>query len=735
MVIHDIDETFIVRGGSSKTEKDKSIKLESLSGNVENFYVIISRIIANKDINPKYFSTKFIFPSRSIPIYPIIYLCDISATQIDIFIYFILHSNMNLPTTGDKILFDDFIEDTGGDGLVTVDKCFEKVKINKKKTTKPNKSYLSNFRSMVKNNCVNMIRCCLDEYGSQYKKYDKKGNLPDGYEYTNEMFTPLVCGIVTSFEMMKLFVSRGVDINSRSVEDISFANVIKFIPIETNVKYPRIKKSNVFDVYKNIKITDCPDKFIAEFYKYLEDNGYDFSMMDGWHSYPYITNVSVNISKGNIYSDYFILYLFKLCEKQNIFNSVNYVHRLSTFSYFIPYWERLLLPLFKNGFNVFIDLTSVSKMKYDMIFNRKYQVYNANITKTLASVYSKPEYLEKIKCTVKNCMIYWDDTIVQSFIKSPTIKNAIKVIDIFQFNTLFDYQPNQIIDKAYDKIYKACLFKYNNKNKVKYKTIPEYYWAGSQTDAFFTEMMIIKEFIDTDLLFISDIFRKNYKFFTDQNMYYSFQSYGKSILYDNKMFKIDNTFLDEKKRFLKSNKRFLYHTISIIQPEYNHANCVIIDKKRMIVEHFEPDYTDSLNYENEAYMKGLKKLYKKYYPKFKFISPNEMYKNNRLQTYSNHMNEDIIHREITGYCLLWVIWYLRLRLLNPDLEDIIGEVTKDLGQESIRKYIRSFSYKYKKKMVKFINSENITIPEYENLQLSKNTFNKISKKIKKYLKI
>lgn len=152
-----------------------------------------------------------------------------------------------------------------------------------------------------------------------------------------------------------------------------------------------------------------------------------------------------------------------------------------------------------------------------------------------------------------------------------------------------------------------------------------------------------------------------------------------------------------KRCLIKKNKRFIYFRLTlIVNSQFNHANMVIFDKEKGILERFEP-YGDLSLIDNdsmidtflkdtiggylEPYLKDNKK-------KLRYISPSDHKNNLSFQILSNE--EDMTNKkqgDPFGYCLAWSLWYLEMRLTNPDIDPIV--LVKELVNEIINNHLEN----------------------------------------------
>ena len=713
----EIEEEIMIHGGNKKTEIIKISLSENLLRNERQFYDIIEKIIRNKNVNDDYFKMMILFPAFNYPVTPIINL-------------FKSHLNNEVVTSHINEIYEIFIKNTNWNQNIlngrtpfwylcdmnilydNMDKNFKDIHIKESETILNHEKFYDNLMMHIENNNFNIVR--------MYHEYLPKLT---GNNYVVEY--------VNNINMLKFLLNYGYDINLVNDKGINFSNIFKFMDSKGNSKYTRIIPSKVVsiydDIYNNTEL--IPDKEHMELINLMKKNMFNFSKIDGYRCTFIEPLKNYIINKA---SDYFVLYIFKLLDDNELLNIRNIINGETPFIIFLKNkWERLIMPLFINKrIKTFIDLRPLSKIinnieKYD------YDIYINSIIKTLASIYYKNKY----ECTLNLCKINWNKDIIKKFIIKPTTDNATQVINSINIDPLFDHELNEIIETAYDKIYNVCIIMQENKEPLKFPIVPDTYWYGSQLYGFFAASYIVKLF-KNDCLFIPKEYYDAYRYYTIKDVYFkngispSFNYVNRTLLPITGNYKWMAT---EYKNFMKSNCRFTYHVLVIsFSNGISHANILVIDKNRKVIEHFEPDFKLGGDYNDIMYTK-IKLLYKKYFKKFRYIAPDELMGNHLLQHYAD--NDDIykIYNEIDGYCLLWVYWYLYMRLLNPDIRDLIGEISQNFGELSYQKNIRGFSYKITKNISKIINSEGISTKEYDEAYLSKNQFKNIAKKIINYI--
>lgn len=133
--------------------------------------------------------------------------------------------------------------------------------------------------------------------------------------------------------------------------------------------------------------------------------------------------------------------------------------------------------------------------------------------------------------------------------------------------------------------------------------------------------------------------------------------------------------------------RFVPINFGINVPDVGgHANIILFDNKHKTIEHFEPHGNRGKKSELEsisrAYMKtskNIKRFFKKYYPDYKYIPPNDYESKYGLQ-----VKVDLF----SGLCVTWCILYVHYRIINPNvpLKNLIKYLDKKVNKRFLSKY-------------------------------------------------
>ena len=132
-----------------------------------------------------------------------------------------------------------------------------------------------------------------------------------------------------------------------------------------------------------------------------------------------------------------------------------------------------------------------------------------------------------------------------------------------------------------------------------------------------------------------------------------------------------------------------------------HSNMIIVNQRLRTIEHYEPhgDHASHLNKQQNSRLRTLiTKLFEKLYPSYKYVPPSRTCPRVNLSLgvsvneFGSKSKSDgpqmfVTERLLQGSCAIWSIWFLHVRILNPDvpaskcitkaLRLITGEADKD----------------------------------------------------------
>jgi hypothetical protein len=141
---------------------------------------------------------------------------------------------------------------------------------------------------------------------------------------------------------------------------------------------------------------------------------------------------------------------------------------------------------------------------------------------------------------------------------------------------------------------------------------------------------------------------------------------------------------------------FIVLPVSMYRNGGAHANMVIYSKRNNTVERFEPHGSDRKESYNSYLMDiELKKKFKKLFPKAMYSVPSDYLPNLGFQSVDVKFKRDV-RAHPGGFCASWSLWYIDLRLSNPDIIDIqklvqLAMRSLDLNNKNYSQFINEYS--------------------------------------------
>ncbi len=190
--------------------------------------------------------------------------------------------------------------------------------------------------------------------------------------------------------------------------------------------------------------------------------------------------------------------------------------------------------------------------------------------------------------------------------------------------------------------------------------------------------------------------------------------------------------------------RFIMIKISlIVSIQFTHANMIMIDLKDNSVRRFEPYGINAVN--DEEYLDNYLKenISEALNKKVKYYRPNDYLEITKFQSVSNdNVNEYRKSGDPMGYCLAWCLWYVELKVNNPDIPeiDLINTASKKIlkyyktSNNPYLSFIRDYSRKLNEEKDKVLKSIKININELYDVNYKVNNLKKVLEYLKNYFK-
>jgi hypothetical protein len=245
---------------------------------------------------------------------------------------------------------------------------------------------------------------------------------------------------------------------------------------------------------------------------------------------------------------------------------------------------------------------------------------------------------------------------------------------------------------------------------------------------------LTKEFDDNDKLikFYNTLGVK----ITSETVLYDFE-----LLWINYNLYINDNFFIKIKDCVKNKKRFIIIPLGIEMPEGSHANYIVYDSVLNEIERFEPHGKMmppgfKYNYKLLDELLGIK--FKNIDVNIKYISPYMFLPKVGLQTVDIHETNKKHIGDPMGFCALWAIWYVDMRLTykNVHRDDLCYKLIKSIRMQNIsfKKLIRLYSEEITNYRDKIFKKANIDINKWINNEYTMIQYNTILKNIKQNIK-
>jgi len=153
-----------------------------------------------------------------------------------------------------------------------------------------------------------------------------------------------------------------------------------------------------------------------------------------------------------------------------------------------------------------------------------------------------------------------------------------------------------------------------------------------------------------------------------------------------------------------SSEPIIFLFITIINQQVDHANCLIINKTKGQIIHFEP-YGRTEKIALKELDTKCKKMFKSL--GYKYWSPSDYLVTNSFQMLSNETNPmETKTGDIGGFCLAWTLWFFELYLRNQKsgLAELVEKsINKIINLKySVMEYIRTYANQLRKFHIKYL---------------------------------
>jgi hypothetical protein len=178
--------------------------------------------------------------------------------------------------------------------------------------------------------------------------------------------------------------------------------------------------------------------------------------------------------------------------------------------------------------------------------------------------------------------------------------------------------------------------------------------------------------------------------------------------------------------------KFILLKLTIIsEKNFSHANIIIFDTTKKIIERFDP-YGKVPFIDNESLDKLLAGFFSDYFPTATYLSPSQLSNGISFQIFSDENNvNNHVENDPRGFCIAWCLWYLEMRINNIQIDpkSLIRKTVYQINfsEDQFKDYIRNYS--------NYLDGKKNTILEKANLPKKYWYMHHIPKKFyKAYLK-
>jgi ankyrin repeat protein len=196
-------------------------------------------------------------------------------------------------------------------------------------------------------------------------------------------------------------------------------------------------------------------------------------------------------------------------------------------------------------------------------------------------------------------------------------------------------------------------------------------------------------------------------------------------------------FFEQIKECIQGGAKFIILPLGIELKEGSHANYIIYDVENKLVERFEPHGSTTppgLNYNPELLDKILYARFKEFDENITYLKPSEYLPKISFQLLDILENKKKKIGDPGGFCALWAIWYVDMRLTYSELSPkiLVDKLIKYIKENNIyvKNMIRNYATNIIKDRDEILNFGNIDINDWLNDDYNESNIDKIIDKIK-----
>lgn len=204
-----------------------------------------------------------------------------------------------------------------------------------------------------------------------------------------------------------------------------------------------------------------------------------------------------------------------------------------------------------------------------------------------------------------------------------------------------------------------------------------------------------------------------------------------------KLYLIDG-FFDKIRKCIDKKAQFIIIPLGIEMKEGTHANYLIYDIEKHTVERFEPhgaSVPPGLNYNPNLLDEILENRFIIVDPAIKYIKPKDFLPKIGFQLMDIYENKKKKIGDPGGFCALWAIWYVDMRLTNRDVncKTLVKTLIKSIRTQniSIKNMIRNYAINIINTRDKILKAVDLDINDWLNDQYTDIQIDKVLEELKK----
>ena len=512
-----------------------------------------------------------------------------------------------------------------------------------------------------------------------------KNNINYNTETVNDHLTPiLIATMQNNINICKLLLKYPINYNNQDL----YGNTILNYTIAN-------KSKELIDLYYNIvdvNLINISGQIAINFY-FDNNYKYDTNYLNEYKFNEILLKSDMNVQNNEGKTIWYYLIEHDIWESYSdiIINKINKVH-IQDNNNISPY--ELIKTKYPSKLNKFVDL--IANSFYNNIISNKPDLSHIKELKNFSNN-SNSENIKIIK-----------SLIINKYISSPeNSKSYCLIINDYDHTTFSTY-----IGISLDIVMGLIYIKNTFKN---------------------IDTSLTTNFINNEILEDFYISNGNEKYKNDF-LNFEINWYYHRLFFPNNLKDIISNFLKD------DSKRYLIIPLGIGLSNGAHANIIIYDKQNNEIERFEPygsKYPPGFNYNPVNLDISIKKLLSNYFNnELKYYAPNDYEPKIGFQyldstTYEKEKNIG----DPGGFCAAWSLWYVEMRLINPDInrDDLINKLINTIRSKNIsfRTIIRNFSKNVVDIRDKLLNDAGLDINKWYNNNYTNDEWDKLIELIKK----